>query len=90
MIFKIKTDDEVTGIDIMKALNKAGIKHDIISKQRDAKESRLLNRVSPVSGEANEENYILWKNGDLPKETCVCGTVLVNGKCNNPACEYNP
>lgn len=35
MIFTIKTDDEVAGLDITKALLQAGIKHTILSKQND-------------------------------------------------------
>ena len=35
MIFVIKTDDEVAGLDITAALSFAGIKHTILSKQND-------------------------------------------------------
>jgi len=35
MIFIIQTDDEVAGLEITQALNDPGIKHTILSKQRD-------------------------------------------------------
>jgi len=35
MIFVIKTDDEVAGLDITAALSRAGISHTIISKAND-------------------------------------------------------
>ena len=35
MVFTIKTDDEVAGLDITNALSVAGIKHTIVSKQND-------------------------------------------------------
>lgn len=37
MIFTIKTSDEVSGLDIARALDKAGINHTILSKTREDK-----------------------------------------------------
>lgn len=34
MIFVIRTDDDVAGIDIVEALQIAGINHEIVSKQK--------------------------------------------------------
>jgi len=48
MIFTIKTDDEVAGLDITKALLQAGIKHTILSKQNDeAAEQSFAPDASP-------------------------------------------
>jgi hypothetical protein len=66
MIFVIRTDDEVAGLDIAAALNNAGISHTIISKICD--EAAQHGMKSDVCHVCHGEG-VVTENGRL--RTCV-------------------
>lgn len=37
-----------------------------------------------------DEFVSYYRKHFLRSDICTCGTQLKNGKCSNPACEYNP
>lgn len=68
MIFTIQTDDEVAGLDIINALDRAGIKHTLLSKQHDTAAQQSV-QADALESCDNNHHYI---KGDDPS-VCSCG-----------------